>query len=172
MIHPLTGEESEDIALNGFIDLIVAGADGSYCVIDLKTVARKPREGMARVALELSLYAYLMSLPFTGPEFDPVQVALLYLVRTKTQQVIWDEGRRSLPHYVELYRICVNVAQDIQEGNFWKNPGMHCGWCDFQTLCYAEEENAIQLFGEEMWALYQRDKLDREVVNEAAVVNF
>lgn len=164
LIHPITLAAHPGIALTGFIDLVITDHQGQSWVLDLKTVARSPREGMARVALELSLYAYLFSLPFTPGEFMSMPVALVYLIRTKAPQVHWDESRRAMPHFVELYRICRKVARDIEQGHFWRNPGIHCGWCDYQAFCYAEHENAISLFGGDNWQRYLQDQAEREQI--------
>lgn len=172
LIHPVTLAEHPGISLTGFIDMVLEGADGSQYVVDLKTVQRSPREGMARVALELSLYAYLVSLPI-APDFLPnVPVALIYLIRTKSPQVQFDESRRTLSHFVELYRICRKVAQDIEAGLFWKNPGMHCGWCDSSPFCYGEEEVAVRLYGREVWERYMEDQLERSRVELPSAANF
>lgn len=174
LIHPITGESDQDIGLIGYIDLVINDQQGNPWLIDLKTVGRKPREGMSRIALELSMYAYLYSLPFEGISFPQVPVALVYLVRTKEPYVIWDESRRSLPDFMELHRICRKVAEDIRREHFFKNPGMHCSWCDFSSLCYAEPEKAVEVFGEDMWTLYLLDQENREenVLTAASAVNF
>jgi len=171
LIHPMTGQVNDEISMRGFIDLIIHDADGNPVVIDIKTVGRKPRLGMAGIALELSFYAYLHEQPFSFRDFPTVAVALLYLVRTRAQETIWDESRRSLYHYLEVHDICTKVARDIEERQFWKNPGMHCGWCDFNSFCYADNETAINLYGRELWEVYMHDQVQRtnnalgEVVN-------
>lgn len=162
LMHPITGEIRDDISLIGYMDLLLLGEDGSPCLVDLKTVGRSPREGMSRVALEMSLYAYLYAEPFEVMEFSRYSVALVYLIRTKQPKVHWDESTRSLPHFVEIFNICEQVASSIERGCFWQNPGMHCSWCDQQSLCYLDESAAIDTFGEEAWNLYLLDHSSRE----------
>ena len=83
LIHPITGVIREDIKMLGFLDLIIIGEDDRPILVDLKTVGRTPREGMSRVALELSFYAYLYAQSRTEILFEQYPVALVYLIRTK-----------------------------------------------------------------------------------------
>jgi CRISPR/Cas system-associated exonuclease Cas4 (RecB family) len=174
LINPVTGETRSGITLIGYLDLILTGQGGEPFLVDLKTVGRSPREGMARVALELSFYAYLYAQPFEAQEFQQFPVALIYLIRTKQPKVHWDESVRSLPHFVELFDTCAKVAEHIRHGCFWKNPGMRCSWCDQQSLCYLNEEAAIETFGEEQWNLYLLDQSNREesLIGMAEAANF
>jgi hypothetical protein len=176
LIHPLTGETREDISLLGYLDLLLLGEDGTPCLVDLKTVGKTPREGMSRVALEMSLYAYLYTQPFDSMEFSHYPVALVYLIRTKEPKVHWDESTRSLPHFVEIFNICSQVASSIERGCFWRNPGMHCSWCDQQSLCYMDEALALETFGEDSWNIYLLDnaRLEDELLGlyDTRVVNF
>jgi len=174
LVHPLTLEEDPEITLIGYIDLVLRDSSGGPWLIDLKTVARTPREGMAKVALELTMYAYLYGLPEESYVFPSLPVALVYLIRTKMPKVHWDESRRFLPHFMELYHICRKVAEDISNQHFFRNPGMHCSYCDFRSLCFEEAENAIELFGEERWEMYriERESRQDQVLMEAAAVNF
>lgn len=174
LTHPLTGVRREEISLLGYLDLLLLREGGEPCLVDIKTVGRMPREGMSRVALELSMYGYLYAHPFDDNELREIPVALAYLIRTKQPKVHWDESIRNFSHFVELYDICVNVASNIQRGLFWQNPGMHCGWCDQQSLCYLNEQEALETFGEEQWHMYLLDQSSREemLLGVAEAVNF
>jgi len=168
LIHPISHEQDPEVELIGFIDLIITDKAGTPWLIDLKTASKKPREGMAQLALELSVYAYMLALQSEEASFREHPVALVYLIRTKEPHVLWDEGRRSLPHFVEVHRICQKVAEDIRNASFFRNPGMHCSWCDFASLCYSEKAKAIQTFGLEAWEYYhdaQAATFSEEVVN-------
>ena len=35
-----------------------------------------------------------------------------------------------------------NIAINIIEGRYWKNPGMQCGYCDYYSLCYRQDHLA------------------------------
>lgn len=166
LIHPITLAEHPEINLLGYIDLLIdTNHKGSFCVADLKTAAKTPRDGLGRLAMELTFYAYLFNQPFT-PEtsFTDIPVALIHLVRTKEPKVIWDEGRRSLPDFLELYRLCRKVAADIKANHFWPCPGVACNWCEYESLCFVRDEKAIQTFGERHWLLYHQDLKERREV--------
>ena len=173
LIHPLTRQINEEISLIGYLDLLLVAQDGTPYLVDLKTVSRSPRDRMAHVALELSMYGYLYAQPFVEMDFTRISVALIYLIRTKQPKVHWDESTRSLPHFVEIFDICEKVADLIDQRCFWKNPGMHCSWCDQQSLCYADETSAIATFGEDKWQLFLLDQANREEnLLMGQVVNF
>jgi ATP-dependent helicase/DNAse subunit B len=143
LIDPITMEQVPDINLQGYVDLIDRVADRER-IIDIKTSSRKPKEGMAAIALELTLYAYLN----TFNEFADSPVAYLNLIRTKEPKVSWDESQRTVDEYVELVGICKNLAANILERRFWRNPGTHCSWCDYQSLCYRDYDLAKEKFGQ------------------------
>lgn len=142
VIDPLTGEAIPDVSLQGYMDLLDV-VDDRLRVIDIKTTARKPMDRMADLALELTLYAYLLAYPNLG-EAQPV--AMLYLVRTKEPKVIWQTGTRSAEHFSELVDTVRRVSAAISQGLFWKNIGQHCTWCDFAAFCFKDETTAHQKF--------------------------
>ena len=162
LIHPITGEVNDQISMLGYLDLVLIREDGTPLLADLKTVGRSPREGMSKVALELSFYAYMYSLLIEENMLAQFPVALIYLIRTKEPKIHWDESVRSLPHFVELYEICSKVSENIHQGCFWKNCGMHCSWCACASLCYGLEAEALSTFGEDQWHRYLLDLHQRE----------
>lgn len=166
LAHPITLAEHPEINLLGYIDLLIhTNNRGSFCIADLKTAAKTPRDGLGRLAMELTFYAYLHSQPFSHVSTPPiVPVALIHLVRTKEPKTIWDEGRRSLPDFLNLYRLCRKVAADIKAGHFWPCPGVHCGWCEYESLCFMHNEKAVQTFGERHWLLYHQDLKERREI--------
>jgi len=174
LINPITIEVDHSISLIGYIDLVLNDSDGAPYLIDLKTVARSPREGMAKIALELSMYSYLYSAPFDEPRFPNIPVGLVYLIRTKQPKVHWDESSRSLHHFVELHRICKKIAEYIEQQHFWRNPGMHCSYCDYGSLCYGEHAIAIELFDEESLERYRVDQANsvESLSTDTMAVNF
>lgn len=165
LVHPITLAEHPGINLLGYIDLLIYINRGSFCVADLKTAAKTPRAWLGRLAMELTFYAYLYSQPFAHETtFSEVSVALIHLVRTKEPKTLWDEGQRSLPDFLSLYRLCRKVAADIKAGHYWPCPGVHCGWCEYESLCFLHDEKAIAKFGERHWRLYHQDAEERREV--------
>jgi len=143
LTDPITMEQVPEINLQGYVDLIDVVGDCQR-IIDIKTSNRKPNKGMSAISLELTMYAYLNSYP----KFADSPVAYLNLIRTKEPKISWDENQRSVDDYVELVSICKNIAANILERRFWKNPGTHCSWCDYQTLCYRDYDQAEKKFGQ------------------------
>lgn len=143
VIDPRTGGEIPGVSLQGYMDLLDV-VDDQLRVIDIKTTARKPMDNMGNLALELTLYAYLLAFPNVGSANLPV--ALLYLVRTKEPKVIWQKGTRSAEHFSELVDIVRSVSAAIKQGLFWKNIGQHCSWCDYAPFCFKDEAKALERF--------------------------
>lgn len=162
LVNPITQEVREDIKLNGYLDILDM-VDGRQRVLDLKTASKTPSQDMAAMALELTLYAYLVAYPDLSPNMEPVPVAFLYLVRTKIPKLVWQQGLRHYQHFVELFHTCEGVAKAIEHGSFWKNPGMHCSWCDQRPLCQNDLDTALIQFGEDaVNRYYQSNVLDQE----------
>lgn len=136
LVHPVTGEVDDSILLRGYADIIDAPAKGVTRIIDIKTSAKSPNAEQAHRAFELTVYAYLMACRF-GFHLE-VPVALLYLVRAKDKKVLWLQSERTLPDFVKAYETIVSVARAIRQALYWKNPGVHCSWCDYQELCFAK----------------------------------
>ena len=153
LTDPLTGEVSDHIHTRGFIDL-VDRSENRPRIIDIKTVGKSPGASNADMALELTLYAYLMAHPDFFAMEEPMPVAFLYLVRTKKPKVIWDHSTRSLTDFAELTRVCSQVAQAIQLGHSWKNPGMHCSWCAYSGFCHNDQEAVTRDFGQDRWEFF------------------
>lgn len=155
LTDPFTGEVF-DITVRGIIDLVCQVESGP-AVIDIKTVGRTPSLPMAVISLELALYAYLL-------EFDalwdarPVEVAFLNLIRTKEPKITWDKAVVDIEAFQALVTTCRQVAEAIKLGHFWKNPGMHCGWCTYKGLCHGNNLLAIQTFGHHVIEFYQATK--------------
>ena len=146
LIHPKTGVEVPGIELQGYIDILDM-IDGSQRIIDLKTTAKKPMANASVLSIDLTVYAYLTAYPEFKLDGD-IPVALLYLVRTKIPKIIWQKSKRTLDDLEELFHLVLMIATAIETRQFWKNPGMHCSWCDYQSVCYQDEEGFIAKFGE------------------------
>ncbi len=91
LIHPLTGETREYFS-PGLSWPVITFEKTGHLVSWISRPSGKPPERMSRVALEMSLYAYLYTQPFDSMEFSHYPVALVYLIRTKEPKVHWDES--------------------------------------------------------------------------------
>lgn len=140
LVHPATGEVDHSVILRGYADIIDAPAQDITRIIDIKTSAKSPHEEQANRALELTVYAYLMACTF-GFQIS-IPVSFLYLVRTKELKVVWLHSERSMPDFMAAYQEISSIVKAIRHGLFWKNRGLHCGWCMYQKLCFSPQHTA------------------------------
>lgn len=136
--NPETGEVHEDILLRGYMDLIDLTDDSKFRIIDIKTTSKSPFNWQGDRSLELSIYAYLLARRFECWD-SHIPVAYLYLVRTKHPKVIWLNSTRNHQDYQETYESLVSISQAMRNGNFYKNVGMQCSWCQYQDLCFPKQ---------------------------------
>jgi hypothetical protein len=156
LTDPFTGEVWDDITIRGIIDL-VGQVESGPTVIDIKTVGRTPSMPMANISLELALYGYLLAYPDYW-DAKPIEVAFLNCIRTKEPKITWDKAVVSIEDFEMLVTTCRQIAEAINLGHFWKNPGMQCAWCTYKTLCHGNDQLAIQTFGHHVIEFYQTTK--------------
>lgn len=153
LVHPISGYVHEDISLHGYIDL-VANFGGRRGILDLKTVSKSPSKGIGTMSPELGIYSYLLR-SLDGSFEELTDAGYIYLVRKKEPAVIRERVLRTTSDYLEVYRLCLQVAESIRRMHFWKNPGLHCSWCEYQPLCTGDRDTAQEKFGEESLDFYQ-----------------
>lgn len=153
LTDPRTTAPVGNIGLQGYVDL-VADIGAQRHIIDLKTTTRKPRAGLSLLSLELTFYAYLVAYP----KFGEISVAYLHLIRTQEPKVLWDSSIRGFLDYLELVTVCQQVALNIQEQRFWRQPGVHCSWCDYRPLCFQDLPLAREKFGHQAVARYYQTR--------------
>ncbi|HCR55637.1 TPA: hypothetical protein DIV49_01570, partial [Candidatus Saccharibacteria bacterium] len=115
-----------EVPFVGVIDLI-ADLDGKRTVVDFKT------SGSAYDEFEVELSDQLTSYQLAEP--DVQQCALCVLVKTKEPRIEWHLSSRTGEQMHEFLAKAEIVGQDIASGRFYKRPGKHCAWCDYQNLC-------------------------------------
>jgi hypothetical protein len=155
VVDVINGENLDDVVFQGFID-IVDQINGCQRAIDIKSAARTPDANAEKLSLELTGYAYLLAHPNFNRDHHPV--AYLFLVRTKTPRVVWQEGVRTLEDFTVFFQTAKHVASCISDRRFWLNPGVHCNWCDYLPFCVGDAKEAVEAFGEEAWDLFQTTK--------------
>jgi CRISPR/Cas system-associated exonuclease Cas4 (RecB family) len=119
----------------GIVDL-VADINGGTTVIDFKTAAAGYDDH--EVALSDQLTAYSLAEP------EASKVAYCVFVKTKEPRIEWHFAERTpkdLAEYVEKVRLC---GEDILARTFYKRPGKHCSYCDFQPLCMGDGKKAVK----------------------------
>ncbi len=120
------------VPVQGVIDLV----QHDLTAVDYKSAAAKPDAGHAAFDHELQLITYQMMIEEATGDTPP-SLDLIYLVKTKTPQVIRiktppaDEQRKQ--RIADLYRI---AYEGITTEHFHPQPGMQCTWCQYRKECF------------------------------------
>ncbi len=117
--------------LYGIIDLVRPPGR----IIDYKSAARSPSEGMAahQHATQLSSYALLYR-SATGERESGFE--LHHLIKTKVPKVIISTyGPMSAAMESELFFLIDDYLEGIAREAWVPSPGQHCSWCDHLDLC-------------------------------------
>ena len=119
------------VPVRGVIDLV----QHDLTAVDYKSAAAKPDAGHAAFDHELQLVTYQMMIEEATGDTPP-SLDLIYLVKTKTPQVIRvktppaNEQRKQ--RITDLYRI---AYEGITTERFHPQPGMQCSWCQYRKEC-------------------------------------
>ena len=119
------------VPVRGVIDLV----QHDLTAVDYKSAAAKPDASHAAFDHELQLVTYQMMVEEATGDTPP-SLDLIYLVKTKTPQVIRiktppaDEQRKQ--RIADLYRI---AYEGIITERFHPQPGMQCSWCQYMKEC-------------------------------------
>jgi len=145
VVNVKTGEVLEDVELCGIIDMIDQ-PNGRSRAIEIKTRSRKADDFGAQTSVELTCYAYWLRFLDDG---DRVLVSYANIIKNKRPYIQWQHQERSTEHFVELFHTIRVVVGNIKERRFYRNPGVHCNWCDYRPICAGDTEATRELFGEE-----------------------
>lgn len=119
------------VPVRGVIDLV----QHDLTAVDYKSAAAKPDAGHVAFDHELQLVTYQMMIEEATGDTPP-SLDLIYLVKTKTPQVIRvkippaDDQRKQ--RITDLYRI---AYEGITTERFHPQPGMQCSWCQYMKEC-------------------------------------
>jgi putative RecB family exonuclease len=120
------------VPLTGAMDLV----EGNFTPVDFKSAAAKPDINHAAFDHEIQLVSYQLLLEAIGE--TPPSLALVYLVKSKTPQVI---RISSPPANRQRKERVINLLETAVEGiaasRHHPQPGMHCSWCQFKNECKA-----------------------------------
>ncbi len=150
---PLVNLENGDtlpVSLVGVIDL-VDQPNGVLRPLEIKTRARKADAWQVRLALELTCYAWwvrqrIMEAGAREPEEIPV--GYVNIIKTKTPTIQWQTDGRTTADFIALYHTARAVYENIMDQRFYLNPGTHCNWCDFPSICGKDRDAVVRIFGE------------------------
>ena len=154
---PVVNYENGDILpvpLVGIIDL-VDQPNGTPRALEIKTRSRKGDDLQPRVSLELTCYAYWIKSQLLGElnedvNVDKIPVGYLNIIKTKTPSIQKQEGFRTIRDFIDLFETAKAVYENIMDGRFYRNPGTHCGWCEYAPVCAGKGRTELaQVFGEE-----------------------
>lgn len=119
------------VPVRGVIDLV----QHDLTAVDYKSAAAKPDAGHAAFDHELQLVTYQMMIEEATGDTPP-SLDLIYLVKTKTPQVIRvktspaNEQRKQ--RIINLYKI---AYEGITTEHFHPQLGMQCSWCQYRKEC-------------------------------------
>lgn len=119
------------VPVRGVIDLV----QHDLTAVDYKSAAAKPDAGHAAFDHELQLVTSQMMIEEATGDTPP-SLDLVYLVKTKTPQVIRvkihpaNEQRKR--RIADLYRI---AYEGITTEHFHPQPGIQCSWCQYMKEC-------------------------------------
>ncbi len=130
IINLVTGEKLKDVELVGVIDRIGPNEEP----IEVKTSARSWSQSQADTSIQMTAYAYHLSL-LTGCE--QIDGRFEVMVKNKTPKLQIIKTVRTPHHFDQLFRSISAVARCIQEGVWYPNPGMFCSGCEFADECSA-----------------------------------
>lgn len=154
---PIVNYENGDILpvpLVGIIDL-VDRPNVTPRALEIKTRSRKGDDLHPRVSLELTCYAYwikyqLLSELNEDVNVDEIPVGYLNIIKTKTPVIQKQEASRTIRDFIDLYETARAIYESIMRGMFYRNPGTHCGWCDYAPVCAGKGRAELaSIFGEE-----------------------
>jgi len=117
--------------LRGVIDLVRAGG----CIVDFKTSARSPDEGLAALLHETQLATYaLLYREATGKEESGFE--LQFLIKTKQPKLVVTSLLPVSPDQVRrLLRLMESYVAGVEAEDYIPSPGLHCSYCDYQAEC-------------------------------------
>lgn len=136
--------------LVGIIDL-VDQPNGTMRPLEIKTRARKADALQVRLALELTCYAWWVRqrIMETGArEPEEIPVGYVNIIKTKTPTIQWQTDCRTTADFLTLYRTARAVYENIMDRRFYLNPGTHCNWCDFPSICGKDKDAIVRNFGD------------------------
>lgn len=119
------------VPARGVIDLV----QHNLTAVDYKSAAAKLDAGHAAFDHELQLVTYQMMIEEATGDMPP-SLDLIYLVKTKTPQVIRVKtppaNKQRKQRVADLYKI---AYEGITTERFHPQPGMQCSWCQYRKEC-------------------------------------
>jgi len=153
----------------GFIDCIaeVVTPQGELvtAIIDFKTSSRAYGPEKVKLADQLTCYYRAgRNIYFGEGEID--KVGYVILQKKKSPEIQWALAERDESDIEEYENKVKFYTEAIGKKFFNRKPGMHCSWCDFQSICMDDLEKAEK---EVVFEIYEGPALRLGEVNELPV---
>jgi DNA helicase-2/ATP-dependent DNA helicase PcrA len=121
--------------VRGRVDRLDRAGDG-VTIVDYKTGRPKDQED-ADESLQLSIYALAVQRQW---KLEPRRMVFYNLETNEAVETV--RTQRELEEAEKLVRL---AAENIADGKFDANPGWHCRWCSYRSLCPATEERLFTI---------------------------
>jgi DNA helicase-2/ATP-dependent DNA helicase PcrA len=122
-----------NIVLTGRMDQVNRLGPGEEEIVDYKT-GRPRDEAKAKKDVQLSVYALAAREVF---DWNPAKLTLCYL---QTNQPV--SGTRDDKQLRKVRETIQEAAADIRAGEFPPKAGFACRYCDYVSICPAQEQGA------------------------------
>lgn len=129
--------EIDGIPFYATIDFI--GENGNL-LLDWKTSSFRYNPLKGDFDLQLTAYSYVMS-EVLGKTPDKVGFGVFVKKKDPEVQYVWGR-QRTKEDFKNFEKIVKKVYLDVARGEFFKNFGMQCQWCDFLPLCLGEVDES------------------------------
>ena len=121
------------VPLTGAVDLVT----GDFTPVDFKSASARPDPRHAAFDHEIQLVSYQILLEASTGEVPP-SLDLVFLVKTKTPQVVRVAGKPANKHRkLRVVALLETAVEGITAGRFHPQSGMHCSWCQYRNECMA-----------------------------------
>ena len=145
------------ISLVGIVDLLDQ-LEGIPRPLEIKTKAKKADDWSIRMSLEMTAYAYWVKYTSMLNADEDIPVGYLNIIKTKTPTIQQQTDTRSMRDFLDFYQTAKAVWENITEERFYRNPGTHCNWCNYISICRRDRDEIIKTFGNAAYlGLWEKD---------------
>jgi putative RecB family exonuclease len=130
-----SNENSLDIDLIGFVDLILRDDAGNLIIVDHKSAKNKISQSQADIDYQMSCYASLFEANGMISATDNITCRFEIMRKTKRPAFEQVETVRTPHHRKQFLNVVQKVLLGIENQVFMPNPGWACGDCPWKDAC-------------------------------------